>query len=353
MRKAVGALVALAVVTLGVSMVAQQPAAPAPAAAAPAAPIPAGLPDWAYTPPPPAGSPPPPSALPAEDTARVSIPGTTKTFTRGELRAAKETMDWYPEDRHGTMPDIAKFGKQGVRQCTLCHLPDGSGRPENAPISAYHPTYFLQQMQDFRDGLRKSADPRKANTNVMIGFAKLTTREEDLAAAQYFAQQPYPRRIKVVESKTAPKVLLQGGMHMAVPASEGGGPVPLPAGEIVEIPDDNLRAEARDTRMPWTAYVPPGTLNRGKQLAAKYSCSTCHGANLEGIGPVPALAGRSPSYTMRQLFDMKTGARRGPWSELMKPIVTSMSVQDLAAVSAFAASTPAPAPRPATTTAAR
>jgi cytochrome c553 len=175
-----------------------------------------------------------------------------------------------------------------------------------------------------------------------------------MAAALYFAQQPYPRRIKVVESKTAPKVRLQGGMHMAVPAGEGGGMVPIPADEIVEIPDDNLRAEARDTRMSWTAYVPPGTLNRGKQVATKYQCATCHGANLEGIGPVPALAGRSPSYTMRQLFDMKTGTRRGPWSELMKSIVTSMSVQEMAAVSAFAASTQAPAAaRPTTTTAAR
>jgi cytochrome c553 len=106
--------------------------------------------------------------------------------------------------------------------------------------------------------------------------------------------------------------------------------------------------------MGWTAYVPPGTLNRGKQVAAKYQCATCHGANLEGIGPVPALAGRSPSYTMRQLFDMKTGARRGPWVELMKSVVTSMSVRDMAAVSAFAASTPAAtAARPTATTAAR
>jgi cytochrome c553 len=221
-------------------------------------------------------------------------------------------------------------------------------------VSGYHPTYFMQQMQDFRDGLRKSADPRKANTNTMIGFAKATTREEDLAAAEYFAQQPYPRRLKVVESKTAPKVRLQGGMYMAVPAAEGGGMVPIKADEIVEVPDDNLRAEARDTRMPYTAYVPPGTLNRGKQVAAKYQCSTCHGANLEGIGPVPALAGRSPSYTMRQLFDMKEGTRHGPWSELMKPIVSRMTVQEMMAVSAFAGSTPAPMPaRPATTSAVR
>lgn len=338
MRRTFAVVVALALVILAATVEAQPPAAPAPAR-----PIPADLPDWAYTPPPPPGGPPTPSALPTDDNAVVSIPGTTKTFTRGQLRAAKETMDWHPEDRRGTAPDIARYGKQGVRQCTLCHLPDGSGRPENAPINGYHPAYFVQQMQDFRDGVRQSADPRKANTNVMIGFAKATTREEDLAAAQYFAEQPYPRRIKVVESKTAPKVRLQGGMHMAVPAADGGGMVPIAAGEIVEIPDDNLRAEARDTRMPWTAYVPPGTLAKGKQLASKLQCATCHGANLEGIGPVPALAGRSPSYTMRQLFDMKTGARRGPWAELMKSVVAAMTVSDMAAVSAFAASTPAAA----------
>ena len=348
MSRTRGALLAVALVVFGASIVAQQQNAPAPTG-----PVPAGLPDWAYTPPVP-GAPPPPSALPADDNAVVKIPGTDKTFTRGQLRAAKETMDWHPEDRQGTPPNIVKFGKEGLRQCTLCHLPDGAGRPENAPVAGYHPVYFMQQMQDFRNGLRKSADPRKANTNTMIGFAKAMTPEDDKAAAEYFAQQPYPRRMKVVESKTAPKVRMQGGMHMAVPAGEGGGMEPLKADEIVEVPDDNLRAEARDTRMGWTAYVPPGTLNRGKQVAAKAQCATCHGANLEGIGPVPGLAGRSPSYTMRQLFDFKTGARNGPWGQLMKPVVANLSVQELTAVSAYAASLQPPAGnRPTTTSAAR
>ncbi|MBI3049756.1 MAG: c-type cytochrome [Acidobacteria bacterium] len=342
-------LFAVALVVFGTAAVMAQQNAPAPTG-----PIPAGLPEWAYTPPVP-GAPPPPSALPTDDNAVVSIPGTTKTFTRGQLRAQKETMDWYPEDRRGgPVPNLVRFGKEGVRQCTLCHLPDGSGRPENAPISSYSPTYFMQQMQDFRNGLRKSADPRKANTNVMIGFAKAMTPEEDRIAAEYFAQQPYPRRMKVVESKTAPKVRMQGGMHMAIPASEGGGMEPIKADEVVEVPDDNLRAEARDTRLTWTAYVPPGTLNRGKQVAAKAQCATCHGANLEGIGPVPPLAGRSPSYTMRQLFDFKTGARRGPWGELMRPVVANLSVQELMAVAAYAASIQSPtAAQPTTTSAAR
>jgi len=327
------ALIVIALVLFGASIVAQQPA---PAPAAPLGPVPAGLPDWAYTPPVP-GAPPPPTALPADNNAVVRIPGTDRTFTRDQLRALKETMDWYPEDRHGTAPNIVRVGKEGVRQCTLCHLPDGSGRPENAPVSSLHPAYFVQQMQDYRDGLRKSADPRKANTNNMIVISKATTREEDLAAAEFFAQQPYPRRMKVVESKIAPKVRMQGGMHMAIPAGEGGGMEPI-GDKIVEVPDDNLRAEARDTRMGWTAYVPAGTLSQGKAVAARSQCAVCHGANLEGIGPVPPLAGRSPSYTMRQLFDMKEGARRGPWSEMMKPVLDKMSVQDMMNVSAYAAS---------------
>jgi cytochrome c553 len=258
-------------------------------------------------------------------------------MTRGALRGQREIPDWYPEDRQGQMPAIVRNGREGVRACGFCHLADGSGRPENAPVSALSVTYFLQQMDDFKNGLRRSADPRKGNTNTMIGFAKMATAEEIRAAAEFFAAQPYPKRMKVTESRTAPKTRVQGGMHMVIPAAEGGGMEPI-GDEIVEVPDDNLRAEARDTRMGWTAYVPPGTLNRGRQLAAKHQCSTCHGANLEGIGPVPPLAGRSPSYTMRQLFDMKTGARRGPWAELMNQVVSGMSTQDLMAVSAYAAS---------------
>src|SRR5262245_28931045 len=348
MNKTQGALIAIASVVFGASVVLAQQNAPAPTA-----PVPAGLPDWAYTPPPPAGSPPAPSALPADDSAVVRIAGTDKTKTRAELRGTKEIPDWFPEDRHGVMPSVVRSGREGVRACGFCHLADGSGRPENAPVSSYHPAYFLQQMEDFKNGLRRSADPRKANTNNMIGFAKMATPEELRAAAEYFAAQPYPRRMKIVESKTAPKVRLQGGMHMAIPAADGGGMEPI-GDEIVEVPEDNLRAESRDTRMGWVAYVPPGTLNKGKQLATKYQCAFCHGQNLEGTGPVPALAGRSPSYTMRQLFDMKSGARNGPWGQLMKPVVANLSVQELMAVSAYAASLQPPAGnRPTTTSAAR
>lgn len=322
-------LVSIAAVVLAMSgAFAQNPPAPQ---------IPPGLPEWAYTPPPPKGTPPAPSALPADDGAVVRIPGNERTMTRGALRGQQEIPDWHPEDRRGQAPAIVRNGRDGVRACGLCHLADGSGRPENAPVNGLHVEYFIQQMEDFKNGLRRSADPRKTNTNLMAGFAKGATDDEVRAAAEYFAAQPYPRRIRVIESRTAPKVRLQGGMYMTIPAGDGGGMVPI-GDEIVEVPDDNLRAEARDTRLGWTAYVPVGTLSRGKALAAKHQCALCHGADLRGLGPVPPLAGRSPSHAMRQLFDMKSGARRGPWAELMSPALRAMSVPDLMAVAAYAAS---------------
>ena len=347
MRNTSWALFGMALVVLGASAAAQQQNAPA------AAGVPDSL-EWAYTPPLPAGSPPPPTALPADDNAVMKVPGNDKTMPRSRFRGLGEIPDWWPEDHRAAMPNIVRSGREKngdagmavtatavVRPCGLCHLADGSGRPENAPVSSLHPTYFIQQMEDFKNGLRNSADPRKANTKAMAGFAKNITPEELKAAADYFAAQPYPKRVKIVESKTAPKVRLQGGMHMPV-VGAGAGMEPI-GDKIVEVPDDNLRAELRDTRLAWTVYVPPGTINRGQQVAAKYQCNVCHGSKLEGIGPVPPLAGRSPSYTMRQLYDMKVGARRGPWAELMKPLVDRMSQQEMSAVAAFAASIAPPA----------
>jgi cytochrome c553 len=258
------------------------------------------------------------------------------------LRGVKEIPDWYPGERRGAVPEVVRFGREGVRACGFCHLADGSGRPENASVNGLPVAYFIQQMEDFKNGLRDSADHRKNNTNMMIGFSKLATEAELRAAAEYFLAQPYVKRVKIVESRTAPKVRLQGGMHMPVPAAEGGAMEPI-GEQIVEVPDDHLRAEARDTHMGYTAYAPVGSINRGKQIAATYQCTTCHGANLEGLGPVPPLAGRSPGYTTRQLYDMKLGARKGPWAALMMPVVQKMSLQDIMNVSAYAASLTPPA----------
>jgi len=89
--------------------------------------------------------------------------------------------------------------------------------------------------------------------------------------------------------------------------------------------------------------VPPGSIKRGEALVTKGAgkttqCGACHGADLKGLGPVPGIAGRSPSYLVRQMYDMQQGARNGTWTQLMKPVVANLSEEDLLDIAAYTAS---------------
>ena len=56
------------------------------------------------------------------------------------------------------------------------------------------------------------------------------------------------------------------------------------------------------------------------------------------MGPVPGIAGRSPSYLVRQLYDYQTGVRDGEWSQLMKPVVEKLNQDDFINLGAYIAS---------------
>jgi len=297
-------------------------------------------PGWAYGFPP-AGTPAPAAATPAPpDTSMKHLPGSTGAFTRAQISDRFGPADWYPGD-HPAMPDVVAHGKKpDVLACSLCHYPNGKGRPENAGVTALPVPYFIQQMNDFSEGARKSAEPRKANTNIMIAIAKGMTADEIKAAAEYFGSMQWTPWIKVVETSTVPKTRIAGGMFLTV---EGGEKEPL-GQRIIETPVDAEGTEVlRDARSGFIAYVPAGSLKRGEALvmtgAGKTTkCTVCHGEDLKGLGPVPSIAGRSPSYLMRQMFDMQQGARHGVWSGLMKPVLSNLTEPDLLAMSAYAAS---------------
>lgn len=301
-------------------------------------------PGWAYNAPPapPPGTTPPPPAPPAPDDGTIkNLPGAARGFTATEIRNQFGPADWYPGD-HPPMPDVVAHGRRpDVRACSLCHYPNGKGRPENAGISGLPVEYFIKTMDDFRSGARKSAESRKANTNIMIAIAKGMTERELHAAAEYFGSMKWTPWIKVVESQTVPKTRVQGGMFLKL---DGGATEPI-GRRIIEMPDDVERTEAlRDPRSGFTAYVPVGSLQAGKALVETGGggkterCAICHGTGLRGLGPVPPLAGRSPSYLMRQLFDIQQGARNGAWSELMLPAVKNLTEDEMMTISAYVAS---------------
>ena len=127
-------------------------------------------------------------------------------------------------------------------------------------------------------------------------------------------------------------------------AARAGGETEPIGRRIVEIPIELARAELRDPRTGFIAYVPTGSVAKGAALVAANRgdlappCATCHGPDLKGIDPAPPIAGRSASYIVRQLFDIQSGVRAGEAADLMKPVVAGLSVDEMIAIAAFVAS---------------
>jgi cytochrome c553 len=282
------------------------------------------------------------ASQPAIDSATLrQLTGSDQSFTLAQIRDAFGPADWFPRD-HPTMPEVVARGRRpGVRACSLCHYPNGKGRPENAGVAGLPVAYFVQTMADFRNGLRKSAESRKANTNMMIAIAKDMSDQEVRAAAEYFASMTWTPWIKVVETDTVPKTRVAGGMFLRLEGQAGTEPI---GQRIIETPENTEHTELRDPRSGFIAYVPTGSINKGKQLVTTggagktVACGVCHGADLKGLGPVPGLAGRSPSYVVRQLYDMQQGARTGVWSQLMKSAVAKLTAEDMLNIAAYTSS---------------
>jgi cytochrome c553 len=139
-----------------------------------------------------------------------------------------------------------------------------------------------------------------------------------------------------------PKMRSANGIFVPLEGAEAGmEPI---AGRLVETPLDPEGTEIlRNPHSGFMAYAPPGSLKKGEALVKNgggrtIACGLCHGEDLRGLGPVPGLAGRSPSYLGRQLYDMQSGFRKGEWTNLMKPVVAKLTAEDLVSVTAYIAS---------------
>jgi cytochrome c553 len=312
-------------------------------------------PSWPYGQPPlPAGVIPPQAPAPA--TPRVIDPnavnpnapppqlrqaaGSKFQFTQQQINNSYGPADWFPED-HPPMPDRVAHGKPGVaRACGLCHLPNGRGRPENAPVQGLPNDYIVEQLHDFQQGLRHSAEPRKANTLEMENIAKTLSEDEIKELAQYFSSMKWTKYIRVVETDTIPTMRIAGEIYYP---TNNGQTEPLGT-RIIETPEDVAQTQMRNPRSGYIAYAPVGSVKRGQALATTGGggkttpCTVCHGPDLKGIGPIPNIAGRSPSYLVRQIYDMKIGTRHGTMAALMKPVVANLTDGDVVDLIAYVSS---------------
>jgi cytochrome c553 len=306
-------------------------------------------PHWAYGyttgGPDPAAPPCPPAAKPLDcarsqtrrpDDVRHTLPGSSGSFTEFQIHYDYGPADWYPGD-HPPMPDIVAHGRERdkLRACALCHYPNGIGKPENGPASGLPAAYILEQLNAFRNGTRRSADPRKANTNEMIQIARHLTAEEMKTVAEYFSAIKWRPWVKVIESDTVPRARAGvNGLFMPLP---GGETEPL-GRRILEVPENpEFTERLRAPRSGFLAYVPVGSVARGEILVTNgggktVQCALCHGPDLQGLANVPGIADRTLSYTVRQLYDIQQGTRQSP---LMKPVVATLDDDDMMAIAAY------------------
>lgn len=161
---------------------------------------PAEAPAWAFAMNPPAAAAPPPPVDPRPQ----HVPGSHEQFTQAQIDDPFSVPDWFPA-RHPHMPSIVASGRRpGVMACGYCHLPNGQGRPENAPLAGLPAAYIIEQLVNFRSGQRLTAGPVGAPLAGMLAIARGLNQEDSAEAASYFAGLRYRPWIRVVETGEVP-----------------------------------------------------------------------------------------------------------------------------------------------------
>jgi cytochrome c553 len=266
---------------------------------------------------------------------RAAPPGSTLSITRAKADDMYDIPNWYP-NMYPPMPKIVQFGNKDtqVRACGSCHLPIGTGHDESAYVAGLPAPYFIRQMADWKSGDRKFSP-------TMVAMAKVVTDAEIADAAKYFAALKPQPWIRVVETDTVPKSYIGPGNKRLLHPE--GGTESL-GNRIVEVPENEEVVVYRDPSSGFVAYVPRGSIAKGKELATTgnggktIACGICHGRTLQGLGEVPAIAGRHPNYIVRQLWNMQNGERIGTSAALMQQVVEKLTNDDMLAVAAYVAS---------------
>ena len=327
----------------GAAALAQTAVKPGAAPAAPAAPaVPSvPMPEWLFPIDPdslikPRPNAPPPPKL--DDVEQLGIPDSPEKYTLARINDPFNPPDWHPND-HIPMPEIvAKGRKPSVTACAFCHTPTGQGRPENSALAGLPEAYIKEQLQDFRSGARKPVGPEAYKpSRGMHAVAKAMTDAEIDESAKYFAQQKLGRRVWVIEGIRIPRAEPARWVYMEV-----GGTEDLDD-RMLEVAPDIERHERRDDKMQYTAYVPPGSVARGKRLVTTGDggktqiCATCHLATLKGTDKIPPITGRSPTYVLRQLLSFKAGGRTNEASKQMTPVVEKLELANMIDIAAYLA----------------
>lgn len=175
-------------------------------------------------------------------------------------------------------PDLGKGAATFGQVCVACHAADGnSTTPANPKLAQQHPEYLIKQLQEYKSGKRDNA--------IMKGFASALSDDDMRNIAFWVASQ------KATTGFAQDKDLVRLGERI-------------------------YRGGIAD-----------------RQVAA---CAGCHSPTGSGIpAQYPRLAGQHAEYTMTQMNQFRSGARKN--SVQMTQIAAHMTDEEIRAVADYIA----------------
>ena len=176
-------------------------------------------------------------------------------------------------------PERTPGEERAVNLCSTCHGPRGiSTSPEFPILAAQRAGYLVAQIENFQHKTREE----KAAHDFMYGIAGNLSDPKlvESVAAYYAAQPPAPGR--------------------------PGNPAQIAMGKKL---------------------FETGLLDRGVP-----PCTSCHGANAEGVADFPRLAGQHAKYVVRQVEYIQALVRKAP---VMHGVVKDLTPAEIEAVATY------------------
>ena len=188
-----------------------------------------------------------------------------------------------------------------------------------------------------RSGKRKPTGPEAyLPSQNMLKIARAMTDAEIDASAKYFAQQKL-RAARVRDREPAHTARRARGVDLR------GSPRHRRSRRPAARSHQRTRATRTPRRSPGIhrpmcrpAASTAASASSSRAMAARRQpCATCHLANLKGTDKIPPIAGRSPTYLLRQMLAFRNGRRTGEAAQQMKPVVEKLTLNEMIDVVAY------------------
>ncbi len=237
-------------------------------------------------------------------------------------------------------------------ECVGCHGADGKGVGAFPALVGRDAAYLKREMQKYKSGLRQNP--------MMTPLMKALSDRDIEELAKYYAAMggastEAPAAPGAADVQIAGLTAKCVGCHGA--QGEGVGAFPHLAGKKTDYLIDQLKNYKSGVRQdpmmtpiakgltdeqierlshyygklgdksaaaPPDAVAPPAASTAPVLLTVK--CVGCHGAQGQGMGAFPAIAGKEIAYIVDQLKNYKSGVRDNP---MMSPIAKSLSDEDI------------------------